>query len=377
MIYLDNAATTYPKPPEVFRAVCDCIRRLGGNPGRGAHTLSLRASEAVYDARCEVADFLGLSDPSTIIFTPNATFALNLALRCRARRGDHILLSDQEHNAVFRPVFRLKEEEIADYTVFSSLGDVLSNVRNSEKKETAILICNPVSNVTGRRLPIREIAAYAKARGFYLIIDGSQWIGHGAPDPDVVGLADAIAVPGHKGLYGIQGSGFLYLRSPENNAPFILGGSGSESANPDMPKTLPDRYEAGTLATPAIVSLAAGIRFLRKYGVKKIAEHEARLCQYARNRLSGIGGITLYGDERDGSSVLSFRENGVPPEETARRLDRSGIAVRAGLHCAPLVHRAIGTFPEGTVRLGFGVYNTEKDIDALVSALSKPVKSKI
>ena len=371
MIYLDNAATTYPKPREVSEAVSDCIRRIGGNPGRGAHTLSLRAAEAVYDARCDVADFLGVSDPSTIIFTPNATFALNLAIACRVRRGDHILLSDREHNAALRPVFRLKEAGIADYSVYSCSGDVIANIRKQERKQTAILICNPVSNVTGECLPIRKIAAYAKARGLYLILDGSQWIGHGTPEPSVVGLADAIAVPGHKGLYGIQGSGFLYLKSADGNAPFLLGGSGSDSANPNMPETLPERYEAGTLSTPAIVSLSAGIRFIRRIGIDKIAERESRLTNYARERLSQIDGVRIYGDKTNRSAVLSFLENGVPPEETARRLDRCGIAVRAGLHCAPLVHRALGTFPAGTVRVSFSVFNTEDDVDALVSALTK------
>ncbi|MBP5609925.1 MAG: aminotransferase class V-fold PLP-dependent enzyme, partial [Clostridia bacterium] len=279
MIYLDNAATTFPKPREVQKAVIDCLARVGGNPGRGAHALSLRAAEAVWDARCEIADFLCVRDPSSIIFVPNATFVHNLALKCRIRHGDHILISDQEHNAVFRPVYRLKADGIADYSVYLGEGDVLSNIRKCENKNTAILICNPTSNVTGRKLPIREIAVYAKARGFYLIVDGSQWIGHDVPDPDVVGLADAIAVPGHKGLYGIQGRVFMYLKSPAGNATLIEAGSGSRSALPDMPDELPDRYEAGTLPTPAITSLAAGVRFIRRYGVERIKEKETRLFQ--------------------------------------------------------------------------------------------------
>ena len=369
MIYLDNAATTYPKPPEVLDAVTDCIRRIGGNPGRGAHALSLRAAEAVYDARCEVAEFLGVSDPSTIIFVPNATFGLNLAIKCRVKRGDHILLSDREHNAVFRPVKRLKADGIADYSVFFSCGDALANIRSMEKKETAILICNPISNVTGERLPIRQIAAYAKASGFYLILDGSQWIGHGTPDPTVLSLADAIAVPGHKGLYGVQGSGFLYLKNASGMPPFLDGGSGSRSREPEMPEELPDRYEAGTLPTPAIVSLAAGIRFVRRIGADRIANREAELSRYARDRLSKVPGVTVYGDERNASSVLSFRIRNESPEETARRLDSFGICVRAGLHCAPLVHRAIGTIPEGTVRVSFGAFNTERDVDFLLSKL--------
>ena len=369
MIYLDNAATTYPKPREVVRAVSDCVQRIGGNPGRGAHALSLRAAEAVYDARCTVADFLGVNDPSSIVFTPNATFALNLAIKCRVKQGDHILISEWEHNAVFRPVHRLKTEGIADYSIYSGSGDVLADIRRKERKETSILICNPISNVTGDRLPIEGIAAYAKSRGFYLIVDGSQWIGHGYPNPKVVGLADAIAVPGHKGLYGIQGSGFLYLRSAKDNSPFLLGGSGSDSANPEMPLELPERYEAGTLSTPAIVSLQAGIRYLLKEGPERIAEREAGLRAYARDRLASIPWITVYGDPQNESSVLSFREAKRTPEETARRLDDAGIAVRAGLHCAPLVHRAIGTFPEGTVRIGFGAFNTEKDVDLLCSVL--------
>ena len=362
MIYLDNAATTFPKPPDVIDAVNDCLWHIGGNPGRGAHALSIWAAEAVYDVRCEVADFLGVTDPSSIIFTPNATFALNLAIKCMVKRGDHILISDREHNAVFRPVARLKEDEAADYSVFSSRGDVLANIRDNEKKETALLICNPVSNVTGERLPIREIAAYAKARGFRLIIDGSQWIGHGIPDRTVISLADAVAVPGHKGLYGIQGSGFLYLKKADGMPPFLDGGSGSASADPRMPTDLPERYEAGTLSTPAIVSLAAGIRYIRRIGADRIAEREARLSRYLRKQLSIVPGVRVYGNERDASSVLSFRFK-------ARRLDRFGICVRAGLHCAPLVHQSIGTFPAGTVRISFSAHNTERDVDTLISKL--------
>ena len=369
MIYLDNAATSYPKPPSVMKAVCDCIEKIGGNPGRGAHALSLAAAEAVFDARCAVADFLGVPDPTSIVFTPNATFALNLAIKSRVKRGDHILLSDAEHNAVYRPVFRLKEEGIADFSVYSASFDVLKEIRRCETERSAILICNPVSNVTGERLPIRRIAEYAKARGFYLIIDGSQWIGHGVPDKEVVSLADAIAVPGHKGLYGIQGSGFLYLKSAKGNRSFLDGGSGSNSADPRMPETLPERYEAGTLSTPAIVSLTAGLRFLSDVGIDAIAEREASLNRYARERLSCVRGLTIYGNANDATSVLSFREADVAPEESARRLDRLGIAVRAGLHCAPLIHKRIGTFPSGTVRVSFSAFTTEKDVDALFQTL--------
>lgn len=372
MIYLDNAATTYPKPPGVIRAVAECISRVGGNPGRGAHSLSLRAAEAVWDTRCAIADFLGVLDPSSIIFTPNATYGINLAIRCRVKRGDHLLISDQEHNAVLRPVVRLKEEGIADYSIYSDKTDVLLDIREKEKKETSILICNPVSNVTGNRLPIRKIAAYAKARGFYLILDGSQWIGHGKPDREVVALADAIAVPGHKALYGIQGSGFLYLKSGDGNTTFLDGGSGTDSADSGMPSYLPERYEAGTLATPAIVSLDAGLRFIRELGADEIAKREAKLVRYARERLSDIKDVLLFGNEKN-ASVFSFRQGSIPPEETARRFDRAGIAVRAGLHCAPLVHRRIGTFPEGTVRVSFGAFNTERDVDRLVSVLRENV----
>ena len=370
MIYLDNAATTYPKPPGVLKAVVDCIERIGGNPGRGAHALSLLASEEVYNARCAAAEFLGVNDPSTIVFIPNATFGLNLAIRCRVKPGDHILLSDQEHNAVLRPVVRLRDEGIADYSIFSAT-DPIADVKRKENRRTAVLICNPVSNVTGDKVPILEVAKYAKDRGYFLILDGSQWIGHGTPDPDVVKLADAIAVPGHKGLYGIQGSGFIYLKSAERCAPFVLGGSGSLSANPRMPEYLPDRYEAGTLSTPAIVSLAAGIRFLNEYGADRLVRHEDSLRRYAWDRLSEIKGVALYGRKDNGSSVLSFSMKDVSPEETARRLDQAGIAVRAGLHCAPMIHKTLCTFPNGTVRIGFGAFNTQDDVDQLLYELIK------
>ena len=369
MIYLDNAATTFPKPKSVKKAVLDAISTCG-NPGRSAHTLSLRASELVYNARCEIADFLGVKDPEKIIFTPNATFGLNLAIKCRAKQGDHFLLSEQEHNAVIRPLEKLKRDGIIDYAVFSLDGDVMENVRAKQTDKTAVLICNPVSNVTGRRLPIDRIVNYAKKMGWYVILDGSQWIGHGEPEFDVIDKVDALAVPGHKGLYGIMGSGFLYLSDSDGLSSFLDGGSGTNSAEPFMPKELPERYEAGTLSVPAIASLAEGIRFIKSYGLKAITEKEKELSTFFIEGLKNLPGVNLIGEEKPEGSVVSFTVNGMAPTDVERKLDGMGFCVRSGLHCAPLIHRRLGTFPSGTVRVSTGLFNRKSDLDRLLKVLN-------
>ena len=370
MIYLDNAATTYPKPKRVKKAVLDAITYCGGNPGRGAHSLSLRSSELVFDARCEIADYLGIRKPESIVFTPNATFGLNLIIKCRAQRGDHFLLSEQEHNAVLRPVERLKQDGIIDYSVFANDGDVLESIRTKEKENTSVIICNPVSNVTGERIPVEQIVSYAKSKGWFVILDGSQWIGHGEINSSLMNQIDALAVPGHKGLFGIMGSGFLYLNHPNDLPPFLDGGSGTNSAEPFMPDSLPERYEAGTLSVPAIASLAEGIRFIREYGAKAIYEKEKELSTFVSDGLRNIKGAKVYGSTKPDGAVVSFTIEGMTTGEVERKLDDTGICVRSGLHCAPLIHRHLGTYPNGTVRISTSIFNRKADLEGLIKAIN-------
>ena len=359
MIYLDNAATTWKKPPTVYRALTQAVRKYG-NPGRSSHALSLSASEMIDDVRCLAAELIGAEDPSHIVFTMNATMALNLAIKTRIQRGGHILISDREHNAVYRPVCRLAREKIADFDVFSTRGNLQTNILSLLRENTQMLICNHVSNVDGSIAPIREIGELCRTRGIYFILDLSQSLGH---IPFSLGevCADAVCAPGHKGLFGVPGVGFVWLRDGHILREFLEGGSGSSSLSPSMPSDLPEKMEAGTLPTPAIAALGAGIRFLKKQTVEAVAAHEELLAARLCDRLYGIRGLHIYRGGRGGP--ISLCPTGITPDALTARLDAEGICVRGGLHCAPLAHAALGTQSTGTVRVSFSFFNTREEID--------------
>ncbi len=371
MIYLDNAATTWKKPPAVYRALARAARAYG-NPGRSSHALSLAAAEMIDDVRCALADFIGANDPAHIVFTGNATGALNLAIKTRVRRGAHILISDREHNAVYRPVCRLVREGIADFDVFSTRGDVCANILSLLRENTAILVCNHVSNVDGSIAPIREIGELCRQRGIYFILDLSQSLGHRPFSLRDV-YADAICAPGHKGLFGVPGVGFAWLRDADELSEYMEGGSGSASLSPMMPKELPEKMEAGTLPTPAIAALGAGVRFLARLGVEEVCATEEALASRLVDRLYGLRGLHIYRGGTGGP--LSLLTSGMTPDALTSRLDDEGICVRGGLHCAPLAHAALGTQSTGTVRVSFSYFNTRDEVDHFASRLASLLKA--
>ena len=367
MIYFDNAATTWPKPPAVLHRLRQAVEMYGGNPGRSSHALSLRAAEKIDEVRHLIASFFLLPHPDHVVFTQNATHALNLAIRTRVRRGMHILISDREHNAVYRPVCRLVQEGIAEFDVFSTRGDVESNILSLLRPETGMLICNHISNVDGACAPIEMLASFCRRRGIYFIVDASQSAGHVPLSFTADTQPDALCAPAHKGLLGVQGCGFAWLRSGEGLSPFLDGGSGTASRLPTMPTELPERMEAGTLPTPAILSLGEGIRFLRSVGLSAIAAHEAALADRLCARLAKEKRVRVY--RREDAGLLSFTCQGISPDAVATALDTRGICVRAGLHCAPLAHTAIGTAEEGTVRVSFSYFNHAAEVDRFADVL--------
>ena len=371
MIYLDNAATSYPKPSPVRRAIADALTRYGGNPGRGGHRLSLRAAELVYDCRSELCRFFGAEEPERVIFTSGATMALNLAILTRVTRGMHVLISDREHNAVLRPILRLAAEGIVEYDVYPTTGDVVAAIRERLRPHTGLLVACHVSNVTGYTLPLREIGELCRALGIYFVVDAAQSAGH-LPISLEATPCDAFCVPAHKGLLGAAGAGFVILRSAEALRPFLMGGSGVDSLSPEMPATLPERYEAGTLPTPAIAALAAGVRYLDGYGIERVAAEENAIRRRILEGLSVIPGITLYEPECEGG-LIAFTHESVSPELLARRLDARGVAVRAGYHCAPLAHRTIGTPPGGCVRISLGIGNRAEDAERCLMAIKRSI----
>ena len=367
MIYLDNAATTFPKPREVTEAVADCLFRYCGNPGRGAHPLSLACAEKIYDCRMALADFLGLEAPERIIFTHNTTHALNIALKGLFNAGDHVLISELEHNAVRRPLCRLMRERGVSFERFPVVGlspaQILDGIICRLRPRTAGIVCTHASNLCSLSLPLAEIGALCHKWGLLFVVDAAQSAGHLAINMQKMKI-HALAAPAHKALYGIQGAGILALSEGLTPTPLWEGGSGSDSLSEEMPVLPPERYEAGTLATPAIVGLLAGTDFVRKRGLDSIAAHEKALFRAARERLESIPKLTVYRRETEGA-VLLFNHAEYAPEEIARRLARENICVRSGYHCAPFAHEALGTAAGGAVRLGFGVFNTVAELDAL------------
>ncbi len=369
MIYFDNAATSFPKPPETYTELSRVLTECVGNPGRGAHKPSLAAAEVIYDCRCELAKLFGSCVPENIIFTQNATAALNLCIKGLIKKGMHVLISDREHNATFRPIYKLSKEGVCRYSVFSTEGDALASLKAQRRKETALVIATEVSNVSGLALPIESIGAFCQKEGLMLIIDGSQGAGHRVPFLQTT-YFDAYCAPAHKGLFGIAGLGFAILKDPSGLPTLIEGGSGVSSFSPEMPMEAPERFEAGTPPTPAIGALLGGVRAIERIGLTAIEERETALRRRLCENLSVIRGITVTEPENRGG-VLSFFHGEKRPEEIASGLAEEGIAVRGGYHCAPLAHKALGTEKWGTVRASLGFYNTEREIDVFSRTLSR------
>ena len=363
MIYLDNAATSFPKPKCVIQEVDRCLRKYCGNPGRSSHRLSLRAAEEVYNSRERIAKHLGGVETENIVFTPNATFGLNLAIKTLIPNNCHVLCTDYEHNSVIRPLHRLSREGKISFSSFSSA----ENIQDKIQEDTVAIIASITSNVTGEGIDLCDLSEIAKKHSLLLIIDASQALGHKKINLTET-PCDALCAPGHKALFGIQGSGFVYFRDSARRESFIEGGSGYDSKNPDMPILLPEAYEAGTLSTPAIVSLGEGVRFVDSIGLDFILSHLNRLTNILVEMLSSIDGIKIYGNS---SGIVSFNYRDIPSSELSNKLSEKGICVRGGLHCAPMAHEKHGTINQGMVRVSLSYLNNEKDILRLFTAIKE------
>ncbi len=367
MIYLDNAATSYPKPKCVIEEVRRCLEEYCGNAGRSGHRMSLLAAEKIYSARESVCSHLDYDAPERVVFTYNATYAINLAIRAIIKDFDEVLISDLEHNSVVRPLQLLKKEKNIEYKVFSSTGDIRKNIESLISDKSKVIISTLASNVTGRRIDISQLSDVAKKHGIKLIVDASQALGH-----EKISLLnthfDALCAPGHKGLFGIQGSGFVVFSNQETNAPFIAGGSGSDSRNLNMPKYLPDRYEAGTLSTPAIASLNEGISFIERLGIEEIVYKESILTKRLKEGLSLVKKIELF--DTDGAIIL-FNIKGLKSEELCSTFDKYGIYTRGGLHCSPLAHKSLGTDKSGALRISVSFFNSLDEIEMFLKTVNK------
>ncbi|MBM3154418.1 MAG: aminotransferase class V-fold PLP-dependent enzyme [Chloroflexi bacterium] len=382
MIYLDYAATSWPKPPEVLAAMSDVLERAGGNPGRSGHSLSIEAARVVYDAREEVAGLFNVPDPLRVVFTANATHAINMVLLGLLRPGDEVVVSSIEHNAVMRPL-RVLEQKGVQVTVVQCASDGTLNpadVARAVSSKTRLVAMVHGSNVMGTLLPVDEVAAIAHKVGALLLVDAAQTAGTLPVDMQAMGM-DLLAFTGHKSLQGPTGIGGLIVGSNVDISqiePVMRGGTGSQSELEEQPDGLPDKYESGTHNTVGIAGLLAGIRWLKSKDIEQIRAHEMSLTAALLEGLSDIPGLIVYGSKEHERSVavVSFTIPGKHVSEIGLRLDDEfGILCRVGLHCAPAAHRTIGTYPEGTVRLAPGVMTSLDDIHTVVSAVRHIARS--
>lgn len=371
MIYLDSAATTLQKPAAVSTAVCQALEQMA-SPGRGSHRPAMRAAETVFQCREAAARLFDVAQPDNVVFTSSATHGLNIAIKSLVSSGSSVLITGYEHNAVTRPLHAIRNVSVhvAESPPFRP-DLLLERVQEILKGGIDVAVCTHVSNVFGYVLPIKEISALCRKYGVVLVVDASQSAGCLPVSVKEWG-AEFIAMPGHKGLYGPQGTGLL-LCANETVKPLIEGGTGSASAIQTMPEYLPDRLEAGTHNIPGIAGLLEGLNFVEEKGISNILEHERRLALCAARRLERIKGIEVFYAPglKNQTGVLSFRIDGSDCETVAEQLGNADIAVRAGLHCAPLAHQSAGTMESGTVRVSFSAFNTLYDVERLVDTMSR------
>lgn len=365
MIYLDNAATTLHKPLQVEQAMLDALR-TAGNPGRGAHEPTLHASRLVYAARCAVAKLLNAPDPSCIAFTSNATQALNTALGGLFRPGDHIITTVCEHNSVLRPLYRLRENGMSlSFTTADEKGRLqYDQWEGFLRPETRALVVTGASNVTGNGTDLARAAEFAHRHGLLLIVDAAQTAGELPLNVQVLGI-DVLCFTGHKALLGPQGTGGLYVRPGLSVRPLVVGGSGVHSFDEQHPAQMPTALEAGTLNVPSLAGLCAGVEWILAQGVETLVRREQALTVLFYERIRDLPNVKIYGDPEmtPRAPIVSLN---IGDEDSARIADilweEYGICVRAGAHCAPLMHKALGTAEQGTVRFSFSHFNTEAEV---------------
>lgn len=372
--YLDNAATTYPKPEAVIKEMERCMRSYCGNPGRGTHSLSLAAANKIYDCRCAAARLIGSSAPESIFFVPNSTYGLNAIIKGILKDGDHVIISDMEHNSVYRPIYKMAMENKISFDVFNALSlvgrkespsaeKICADIQKLIRKNTKLLICNHSSNICSFSLPVKEIGELCHKNNIIFAVDSAQSAGHTDLNIEKMKI-DYLCVPGHKALYGPQGSGFVAINNDTVLDTLIEGGNGIESLSGEMPLFSPERYESGTASTPCIAGLCEGIGEVLNIGTDTISEYEHFLFDKLLEDLLNIKDIVVYAPAYKGST-LSFNINGMSSDAVASALNKKSICVRGGFHCTALAHKALKTPNHGAVRASFSIFNTVKDIEKL------------
>ncbi len=374
MIYLDNAATTYPKPLQVIKSMDLAMRKYNANPGRGGYKMSIDTSEEVFKCREKISKLFNASNPENVVFTLNCTSSLNIVLKGILNKGDHVVVSCLEHNAVMRPLQSLTQMGI-DYSVakvYPKDNDAtLDSFRKSLNERTKLIVCMHVSNVWGIRLPIERISAMARQYNIRVVVDAAQSAGIFNIDLKDSNI-DYLCLAGHKGLYGPMGTGIIIIKNANDIRPIIEGGTGSNSISMEQPNIMPDKFESGTLNITGIIGLGAAIDFINSKGINNIARHEYNLVSRLYEALSNMDHIELYMPKPDlnyFAPLISFNVKKLDSENVARFLSNNGIAVRAGLHCAPSAHKFCGTLDRGAVRVCPSVFTKYSEIEFLISLL--------
>ena len=373
--YFDNSATSFPKPESVYKCVEKAVRLYGANPGRGGHRMAVEASQAIYETREKVASLFNIKKPLQIAFTYNSTYALNFAVKGAVPKDSHIITTSLEHNSVLRPVFYEKDENNAHVSIIEPSED--GNIHSEDiiaamKPDTKAVVLTHMSNVTGTIIDLLPITTEARKRNILTIVDVSQSAGFLDIDVEEMKI-DILCFTGHKSLFGIQGTGGIYIREGIPFSPIIEGGTGSFSKMKRQPHSMPEALEAGTLNTPGIVSLGAGIDFIDSIGLENIRKHEYSLTEKFIEGIKNIEEIIIYGPEKRGP-VVTLNIKGVDSGDLAAYLDEEyAILTRAGIHCAPLAHESMHSGENGGVRFSFGYFNTEEDITYAINTLKNIV----
>ena len=379
MVYFDNAATSWPKPEAVYKAVEHCLREVGANPGRSGHQMSIEAGRIVLNARADLCELLGVGDEARIILAFNATDALNLAIKGILRPGDHVVSTSIEHNSVIRPLRGLEQGGMIELDIVKADEQGFidpARIEAALKDNTRLVAVTHASNVIGTIAPIEDIAARLKKYPHtYFLVDAAQTAGVRPIDFDASGV-HMLAFAGHKGLLGPQGTGGLCLAEGMEKVlkPIKEGGTGSQSEHEYHPDFLPDKYESGTKNTPGLAGLSAGIEFILNKGIEKIVSHEQELTRRLLNRLREIDEVLIYGPQEaeKQTAVVSINITGISPSDLGYYLDSEyGVMTRVGLHCAPTTHRTMHTSPAGTVRLSMGCFNTAEEVDYVCRSLKE------
>lgn len=377
-VYLDNASTSFPKPKTVSDSIYNYLTNIGGNPGRSNHSNALESNRYLFLARETIANFFNFNKIENVIFTNNITSSLNTLVNGILKPGDHVITSSMEHNSVIRPLYNLKETIGIDLEIVSAKSNGIidiDSISKAIKNNTKLVIITHSSNITGSIQPIQKIGELCKKHNIFFILDSAQSAGVLEVDFKELNL-NALAFTGHKSLLGPQGIGGFIIDDKLNEIcnPYILGGTGSLSHSLLQPDFLPDKFESGTLNIPGIIGLYEGIKFIEKEGLNTIYEHNAYLRSYLINEISNMNNFTIHGDlnPSNGTSCISITNSKLDVSELSFILDSDyGISNRSGLHCAPLAHKTIGTYPNGTVRLSLGYFNTLEEIKYTVDSLNK------